>query len=81
MANGSERVLSRHNASPAREPVKQEVLFVEDIIDPEILGGFVVNLHVGNNVVIERAVDVGDDVSVVERTPQSASALVLLEAR
>jgi hypothetical protein len=51
--------------------VEQEVLLVEEVIDPEIereiFGGVVMDLHVHDEVVIEGAVDVGDDVGVIQR--------------
>ncbi|KTT92291.1 hypothetical protein NS44R_14725, partial [Mammaliicoccus sciuri] len=50
--------------------MEQEVLLVEDVIDAEIerevRGRVVMDLHVDDEEIVERAIDVGDDVGVVE---------------
>ena len=51
--------------------MEQEVLLVEEIIDAEIereiLRRVVVDLHVDDEVIVEGAEDVGDDVGVIQR--------------
>src|SRR5580692_6442399 len=67
----SERVFPCQHKGSARERVEQEVLLVEEVVDPEIereiCRGIVMDLHVDHDVVVESAVDVGDDVGVIQR--------------
>jgi hypothetical protein len=55
----SERVFRGENEGSAGKWMEQEVLFVEDIIDPEIereiLGRVVMDLHIHHEEIIERA--------------------------
>jgi hypothetical protein len=66
----SELILACHDIGSAGERVEQEILLVENVVDAEvereILGCFVVNLGVDNEVFVESAVDMRNDVGVVE---------------
>src|ERR1700760_966233 len=85
----SEGVLRGENIGSAGERMEQEVLLVEDVIDPEIereiFRRVVMHLQVDHEEIIEGPVDVRNDIGVVEsrillsaiaRPPRMAPAVV-----
>src|ERR1700722_13020275 len=67
----SERVFPCQYKSSARERVEQEVLLVEEVVDPEIereiCRGIVMALYIAHDGGVESPVDVGHDVGVIQR--------------